>query len=244
MEKIKKYRDYEKILKNIRESKLIMELAMDHEKINRIKRFKEAGDFSEILKEFNSDIKVIVENCKDLYYDDIEYKIEDDICEIYYNLKISSLLIGFNYKWKSAGEDITDRLSETFHPFLEIEINDKLLNKIDIMNNLPTFMKNIGLGKKIYKKLIKDFNYISSYNGYDPSIDSSMVWNSLLKDEELFIFTNDDNIIAFWNEVSYENIVETLIEFYKNSGNIEFDDTFLDIYNLTEEKLMEIINGK
>ena len=46
-----------------------------------------------------------------------------------------------------------------------------MFNKIDILNGLPNFMKKLGLGKKIYKKLIKDFGYISSFSGYNPSIE-------------------------------------------------------------------------
>jgi hypothetical protein len=49
--------------------------------------------------------------------------------------------------------------------YLEIEIDSELLNRIDIINGLPNFMKGIGLDKKIYKKLIKDFGFISSFNG-------------------------------------------------------------------------------
>ena len=65
-------------------------------------------------------------------------------------------------------------------------------------------MKYIGLGKKIYKKIIKDFGFISSFDGYEPSLDSSMVWESLANDKEIFTFTNDENIISFWYELNYE----------------------------------------
>jgi hypothetical protein len=118
-----------------------------------------------------------------------------------------------------------------------------MLNRIDIMNGLPNFMKGIGLGKKIYKKLIKDFNYISTFDGYEPSIDSSMVWESLAKDDDIFTFTNDENIICFWNDYSYNDTIEKLKYFYKDSdiNNAQFDDTFLNRYNLTDDSLGEIL---
>ena len=109
------------------------------------------------------------------------------------------------------------------------------------MNGLPLFMKGLGLGKKIYKKLICDFGYISSYDGYEPSLDSSMVWESIVNDKELFTFSNDENLISFWNELEYETIIEKLKEFYEHKGNVQFDDDFLAKHNLTDLNLEELL---
>ena len=128
--------------------------------------------------------------------------------------------------------------------FLDIEIHKENLNKIDVLNGLPNFMKILGLGKKIYKKLIKDFNYISSFYGYNPSIDSDLVWNSVLDDNEVYSFINDNNIISFWNEYEYDEIIEKLKEFYKIPGEMFFDDDFLKKYNLNENELKQIIVQK
>jgi hypothetical protein len=143
----------------------------------------------------------------------------------------------------SGGDEIIDRIfpDGSDDMLLEIEIDDKLLNRIDIINSMPLFITGIGLGKKIYKKLIKDFNYISTFSGYEPSIDSSMVWDSIARDEDIFTFTNDDNIISFWNDYSYNDIISKLKIFYKTLGSYEFDDNFLNQYKLTEESLYDII---
>jgi DNA-binding MltR family transcriptional regulator len=104
------------------------------------------------------------------------------------------------------------------------------------MNGLPDFIKGIGLGKKIYKKLIKDLGYISSFNGYEPSVESSMVWRSIAKDEEVFTFTDDENIISFWNELDYNIIIEKLKEFYNNNfNNYQLDDDFIRKYQLNND---------
>jgi hypothetical protein len=123
--------------------------------------------------------------------------------------------------------------------YLEVELDKDLLNRIDIMNGLPNFMKGIGLGKKIYKKLIKDFGFISSFYGYEPSLDSSMVWRSLSTDSEIFTFINDENIISFWNDLNYDLIVENLKLFYEKKGNIQIDDDFLKKYELSEEEFID-----
>jgi hypothetical protein len=125
--------------------------------------------------------------------------------------------------------------------FLEITLDQNNLNKIDILNGLPIFMKNIGLGKKIYKKLIKKINYVSSFYGYEPSIDSDMTWLSILNDKEIYSFINDNNIISFWNEYEYGEIIEKLKLFYEHDGVKTFDDDFLLRYNLTDKKIEEIL---
>jgi hypothetical protein len=107
---------------------------------------------------------------------------------------------------------------------------------------MPKFIKGIGLGKKIYKKLIKDFGYLSTFNGFEPSTDSSMVWNSIVKDAEIYSFVNNNNIISFWNKFNYNKLIDKLIEFYKNdSTSYQFDDDFLNEYNLTEDQLLKLI---
>ncbi len=53
--------------------------------------------------------------------------------------------------------------------------------------------------------------------------------------------SNDENLISFWNKLEYEIIIDKLKEFYKNKGFIQFDDDFLNNYNLSEEDLKKKI---
>ena len=68
-----------------------------------------------------------------------------------------------------------------------------------------------------------------------------MVWESLANDKDLFTFSNDENLISFWNELEYETIIEKLKEFCEHSGNVQFDDDFLTKYNLSENDLKILI---
>ena len=178
-------------------------------------------------------------------FDDIQYSYDNDIVDFTYSDEIYPLLLSLKYKTKKSNDDIDERIfgGGWKDISLLIELDRDMFNRIDIINGLPNFMKGIGLGKKIYKKLIKDFNYISTFDGYEPSIDSSMVWQSLAKDEDIFTFTNGENIICFWKDYSYNHIIEKLKYFYKDSdfNNDHFDDTFLKKYKLSDVSLGEIL---
>jgi hypothetical protein len=215
-------------------------------KLPNLKRLKDSGDLKSILKLLNVEIEEILDKCRIIEYDNIDYTYEDDIITILYANNIMTSLSILKGKIKEySSDEINERIfgGGWKDIFLQIELDSNMLNRIDIMNGLPNFMKGIGLGKKIYKKLIKDFNYISTFDGYEPSIDSSMVWESLAKDDDIFTFTNDENIICFWNDYSYNDTIEKLKYFYKDSdiNNAQFDDTFLNRYNLTDDSLGEIL---
>ena len=236
---------YSDILKSLNENKVIIERSMSDEKISKLKRLKDSGDFKEILNIINNEVDEILNKCKVLDYDSIKYSNKDDLITILYNNNIMtniSILKGKIEEYSS--DEINDRIfaGGWRDIFLEIEIDSELFNRIDIINGLPNFMKGIGLGKKVYKKLIKDFNYISSFNGYEPSIDSSMVWNSLACDDDIFTFSKGENIISFWKGYNYEKIITILRNFYDgDEDNNLYDDTFLNVYNLTDKKLDNIL---
>jgi hypothetical protein len=185
----------------------------------------------------------IINICKDINYDDIVYSYKNDIVKISFNSIVFVLLATLKNDLNILGDEVQQRIFGDGYDdiYLEVELDKDLLNRIDIMNGLPNFMKGIGLGKKIYKKLIKDFGFISSFDGYEPSIDSSMVWRSLSTDNEIFTFTNDENIISFWNDLNYDIIIKKLKIFYETKGDIQIDDDFLKKYELSEEEFIRIV---
>lgn len=241
---MKKIKSYGEMLESITRGNIIFEQAMLPNKISKLKRLKDAGDTKGILKVLNPIINEIKDRCIKLDFNDITYRDTNNVLDIGYDSEIDMLILSLKYKTRTIGEEIDERIfgSNWQDPTLEIELDKDMLNRIDIMNGLPNFMKGIGLGKKIYKKLICDFGYISSYNGYEPSLDSSMVWESIANDKELFTFSNDENLICFWNELEYETIIEKLKEFYEHKGNIQFDDDFLTKYNLTDLSLNKLLS--
>ena len=238
---MKVLKSYSQILESIRERVSITEMALNPDRLDNLKRFKDAGDISSSLKLIKPTLDRIINICKDTNYDDIVYSYKNDIVKISFNSIVFVLLATLKNDLNILGDEIQQRIfgDEYDDIYLEVELDKDLLNKIDIMNGLPNFMKGIGLGKKIYKKLIKDFGFISSFNGYEPSLDSSMVWRSLATDSEIFTFTNDENIISFWNDLNYDLILEKLKLFYEQIGDIQIDNDFLKKYELSEEEFID-----
>jgi len=239
-----KIKPYSEMLESSKNSKRIFEQAMAPEKVSKLKRLKDAGDVKGVLKELKNDIQDIQKKLEELECDDIEYSYKDGIITILYTNNMMTLLSILKGKIREySSEEIDQKIfgGGWKELFLEIELDQDMLNRIDIINGLPNFIKGIGLGRKIYKKIIKDFGFISSFDGYEPSLDSSMVWESIAKDKEIFTFTNNENIISFWYDINYEIIIEKLKEFYVNKGDIQFDDDFLIKYNLTDLKLVKLL---
>lgn len=241
----KNIKTYKQILESIKERKSITEQALDPKRLDKIKRLRDSNDISLSLKEIKPLVDRIVNICVSIDFDDLEYSHKRDIISFSYISPVFLLLATLKDDCKGLGSDVYDRIYIDGYDdiSLEIEVDEDMLNRIDIINGLPNFMKGIGLGKKIYKKLIKDFGYISSFNGYDPSLDSYMVWNSIARDKDIFTFINDENIISFWNEIDYDIIIEKLKIFYISSGNREIDDDFLLRYNKTENELLILFNN-
>ena len=237
---MKRIKSYSQILETVRERVSIMEMALDPDRLKNIKRLKEAGDVANSLKELKPTLDRIINICKDINYDDIVYSYKNDIVKISFNSIVFVLLATLKNDLNILGDEVQQRIFGDGYDdiYLEVELDSELLNKIDIINGLPNFMKGIGLGKKIYKKLIKDFGFISSFNGYEPSLDSSMVWRSLTTDSEIFTFINNENIISFWNGLDYYLIVEKLKIFYEEKGVIQIDDDFLKKYELSEKEFI------
>jgi hypothetical protein len=238
---MKVLKSYSQILESIRERVSITEMALNPDRLDNLKRFKDAGDISSSLKLIKPTLDRIINICKDTNYDDIVYSYKNDIVKISFNSIVFVLLATLKNDLNILGDEIQQRIFGDGYDdiYLEVELDKDLLNRIDIMNGLPNFMKGIGLGKKIYKKLIKDFGFISSFNGYEPSLDSSMVWRSLATDSEIFTFTNDENIISFWNDLNYDLILEKLKLFYEQIGDIQIDNDFLKKYELSEEEFID-----
>lgn len=239
---MKKYSDY---LNQLNINKKLYDMAMSSDKKKNIQRFKESGDFKSILKEINILIDKIREESLKLDYNDINYSIYNNTIEIHYNSILSAYLNTLK-EILFGLYDNSDIMNKIFQDgyrdlFLEIDLDKNNFNRIDIINGLPNFMKKLELGKKVYKKLIKDFNYISSFYGYSPSIDSDMVWDSILDDNDIYSFTNDDNIISFYNDFNYDEIITILKQFYLVEGKRSYDDDFLKKYNLSDKKLNGIL---
>ncbi|MCK9445510.1 hypothetical protein M0Q50_01285 [bacterium] len=239
---MKTYREH---LDYINKSNIIFEKAFSKSKVDKINRLLNSSDFSEMLNIVNKNISKLKSELKKINFDDIEYiSNKNKEIEIIYNVEISILITNIKNIISRFDDDLIDKIFQSGYRDMNLEIKlSGEFNQIDIMNGLPNFMKGLGLGKKIYRKMIKDYNYVSSFNGFNPSRDSDLVWNSIAtNDKDIYIFMNDDNIICFWNEYEFDKIVEKLKDFYKIKGVMTFDDDFLLRYELDDDKMKELLS--
>ena len=245
MGRIKKYEEFS-----------INEKSLSDKNIKNVNRFNKASDYIKIIKDLKNLKDYIRTNLSNIHYDDIKYSKKDyDNIDIYFNKEIKKKLINYyDISSECEDDDNYDKLSYN----MEIgDIDNKLpnislegsLNNFDIMNGIPSFLRGIGLGKKIYKKIIKDFKYIKSSGAYDPSIESSMVFKSLAKDKEIYTFIYRDDILCIWNTYDYNKIIKLLKIYYNNLDSYDinktfFDDDFLKKYKLKDSDLFDIIMKK
>lgn len=212
----------------------LLEKAISDEDIKKIESLLTSGNISNILKDIKIRINKIIESLRKIEIKQIKIKPEIDS----ERSKIKTYIVEFdkdtnrelrklieffdgdpNEDKEINGYNLTDKIFgngyRTF--FQHIQIDQSNFNKIDILYGLPNFLQNIGLGKKIYKKLIQEFNYISSDYESEPipSIESRMVWKSIFKDKSLYSFDNGENLICFDIKMNPDKIVKILDQFYE-----------------------------
>jgi hypothetical protein len=238
--KLKKtYEDYSRSLETYNS---ITEMALSPLDISNMEKLRLAKKYSDIIKKYEEAINNLKDICSNLNYNDIEWRFIG-YYEVYFTKQISKILSKILDDLSDEDEEVIDKINRDGYddPHVDIEINEKTLNKIDIINGLPNFLQGLGLGKKLYKKFIKELGYISSWSGGDVNLDSSMVWKSLASDNDLFMFCNDNNIICFWSDLGYDTIMIKLREFYYKKGNMIIDADFLKKYSMSKEDVINLL---
>jgi hypothetical protein len=221
----------------------INELALSKEDYSRFDVYiKEISDFKKSLKNFNFEIKKLIKNLKKISYKDITFnKIyrEGEDYEINFTNDIDSSIFSIKTFLNEAQKNnyklynyIEDNYFDGFVSFrFEIEINKENYNKIHIPINLPKFLKNIGLGKKILISAINKFGYLY-FNSIEDSFEMKMVVDSLVKRKDIFSFMFDNKIFIF-NDDYY--LIENKLEYLFNKikpDNYSMDVDFKEKYKL------------
>lgn len=238
----KSFDEYSEYINSESVDNSIVEMALSSFDISNMEKLRIAKRYSDIIKQYKESIDILKNLCIKLDYDDIKWKFVG-YYEVYFSRPINKILTKILDDLSIEDEEVVNKINVDGYddPHVDIEIDEKTLNKIDIINGLPNFLQGIGLGKKMYKKFIKELGYLSSYSGGNVNLDSSMVWKSLASDNELFMFCNDNNIICFWHELDYDTIMIKLREFYYKKGNIIVDDDFLKKYSMNKNQFINLL---
>lgn len=164
------------------------------------------------FKEYN-DIKNIKKKLMDLKWEDIKYKKKN---LLYFPIFPNNLI-----------KDI-----DKFFPELNkicIMIDDKDFNRIHFPIALPDNLKNIKLGYKFYRSIIKEVNYISSDK--NASHDAHKLWYFLLQDEDLFsmIALNEERILVIDKNINKSKVIKIRNSFKNKFERVKLDDELKNI---------------
>jgi len=190
----------------------------------------------EIRKEFN-DLKTLLKKTNYEYIETSKLKRSDDEwwCRVFsygkeidYKLNMLKNLIE-NIK----DEDLQEEFKDMFNMFfVDIRIDKNNFNQIHIPVGIPTELRGVGVGYKIYKSILKKLNYISSDSNGVVTFYAKNVWNKLRQDKEIYTFLLDKKVMCV--NVEYKDIIKLLEKYYHDNillnkkDNILIDPTFVE----------------
>jgi hypothetical protein len=161
-------------------------------------------------------------NIDDIYISGAKYKDGENF-ELDFSIKVNTLIESIKEYYKQIKKNNKETYSkinidyfdgEELNLNFDIEIEKERFNKFHFPINLPNFLKNIGLGKKIVLKAIIEFEYCL-FNKIDDSTDLKFVVDSIRNKEiNYFSFEKDSNILIF-ND-NYETILKILPKWLKD----------------------------
>lgn len=226
---VQKYIDWLKFIENYDST---LEESLSKEKISKINRFVKSEEHKTKLKEFDGCINEIKNIFKEIDFNNLNLEKQEadediDIYNIRYDKSIEDKIKILEQLSKKLDLDI---IGGNYSFYTEVQLDRRYFNKIDIIDGIPNIIRNLGFGKKIYKKLIKTYNFVSSITRGEHSIESSMVWQSLASDKDVYIFSNNDNFICFWKNYDPHKIISKLEEYYIYPLEVQFDDDFISLH--------------
>jgi len=108
-------------------------------------------------------------------------------------------------------EDVDDAINELKKPGIAVEKDN--FNQIHI-SGLPDIFRQLGLGYKIYKAVMRNMGYISSDAAeVQPSIFAKMIWDKLRQDIDCYTIVKEERVLCFFNTCKYNLITKILKEF-------------------------------
>ena len=101
-------------------------------------------------------------------------------------------------------------------------------NRIHITGNgISLGFRNLGLGCKLYRKMLSEFDYISSEDD-SLSANGKMIWNSMRQNEMFYTFYTPIRGYAFSSDKPAQEILTVLCNKTKTQNSFLWDDDFLE----------------
>jgi len=233
-------------LREIRNYKLFcLEHAISLDRLTKYDNFLSDNiTFERELEELNIMINDIKTEIKKIEYFDVD--LESEKSNIWrYTCHFSFYITGIIRKIKKKVDNnkneklikivYPEGFIRSLYPKIEIEIDN--FNRIHI-GEIAEILKNIGVGKKCYKTMIKELDYISS-DSIDRTKDAELVWKSIIKDKNIYSFVCGERIISFSIDYDYQKIMKLLKDFFKyelinTPDDIILDDDFEEKYKINK----------
>jgi len=209
--------------------------------------FLEIKNSLKTLKNFDTEIKnltLMLKNINEaiIRIDNLRYEDEENY-EIKFDININSLIFSIVQLYdaiKIENPELAYKIDSDYYNGnkfrlnFEVEIERDNFNKFHFPIDLPKFLKNIGLGKKIIHKSIDTFKYCF-FTKEDDSIDLKVVINSISNSNNYFSFQKDSNILIFVDDF---NIIKNILEKWFKLGYDEYtlDKDFHNKYKDEIEK--------
>lgn len=212
--------------------------------------FDDIIDSKKTLKNINKEIELLISLLKNLDYNNIEFddsKYNDnENFKIIFSDDITYLitpLYGYFRAIKKKNEELYNTIINTYfrgnNPnfSFDVEIERKYFNKFHFPVDLPMIFRNLGLGKKIIKAAVNNFNYLL-FTKEDDSFELKTTVHSITEMKDVYSFMKEQNILIFKDDFE---LIKTVLPTF-------FSDDYNDKYTLDEDFLVkykeEILNDK
>ena len=109
-------------------------------------------------------------------------------------------------------------------------ISKSSLNLIDFTEGIPFLLRGSGLGYKLYKLIIRRFDYITT-NKYSTFL-AYNIWYKMMTDDELYFYTSNFSSGVISKQITNEKL-KTILNQIRNMGLIfdtELTEKIIELY--------------
>lgn len=186
--------------------------------------FEQIPDSKKTLKNFTVEIDKLKKmlskiNVDTILLDNSKYK-DDKNYIIKFGINIDILIFSiknFYNEIKDKNKLLFDKINDTLffgeimNLDFDVQIEKNNFNKFHFPIDLPAFLKNIGIGKKIIMKSLNEFNYcLFTYND---SFELKLSVHSISEDSKYFSFVKGKNILIFYD--NFDIVKNILKQWFK-----------------------------
>jgi len=119
-------------------------------------------------------------------------------------------------------EHIVDKLKKIGNDFYKNEVlNKKMQIGVEASNHnrthieaIPSFMRGLGLGFKMYKAVVKRLGYITTFGDATPS--AKKMWSNLIQDPSFYVLLTDNGALLIDKRYDKYRSEELIINYIKD----------------------------